>query len=133
MSRTAIVLYLAIGVCGCAETPSQVKGRLLENGQPLVLPVSSTPQSVVLVPLAADGQTETGRMYSAIIDSDGTFELVAAGGAIPPGFYKISLDVAATGKAGEKFKQFRGSGSPLRKELKPGVNDFTIDLAKPEG
>lgn len=132
MYRTAIALLLALGACGCGEAPSQVKGQLLENGQPLVIPVSSIPQSVVLVPLNPDG-TETGRMYSAIIAPDGSFELVAAGGAIPPGNYKISLAMAVTGKAGEKFKRLSVAESPLRKELKPGANDFTIDIAKPEG
>ena len=36
------------------------------------------------------------------------------------------------GKGGEKFKRFRGEGSPIRCELKPGPNDLSIDLAKPE-
>jgi len=71
-------------------------------------------------------------MYSALIGPDGTFELVAAGGSVPPGMYRVSLDIVIPGKAGERFKPFAGTGSPLRRELKPGSNDLVIDLSKPE-
>ena len=123
----ALVLVLA----GCGTDPSRVKGRLLDNGQPLAVPASGTPQTVVFTSLG--GEAGAGRMYSAMIGADGTFELVAAGGSVPPGEYRVSFDVTLPGKDGEKFKRFRGDGSPIRRELKPGANDLAIDLAKPEG
>ena len=133
MLRLTIPLILAFAACGCGDEQSRVKGRLVENGQPVEILGGSTPQTIVFESLAADGKTASGRMYSAIMNPDGTFELVSAGGSIPPGSYRVSFDVTIPGKVGEKFKRFRGADSPLRKELKPGSNDFTIDLAKSEG
>ncbi|WP_439626926.1 carboxypeptidase-like regulatory domain-containing protein [Gemmata sp.] len=124
---------LAVIFAGCGPDASRITGRVLDNGQPVAVPGSGAPQSVVFESVSADGATATGRMYSAALGADGTFELVAAGGSVPPGSYRVSFDVTLPGNDGEKFKRFRGPGSPLRRELKPGSNDLTIDLAKPEG
>ena len=121
-----------VTVSGCGTDPARIKGRLLDNGMPLAVAASGAPQSVVFIPLGPDG-SDLGRMYSATLGPDGTFELVAAGGSVPPGKYRVSLDIALPGKAGERFKRFAGTGSPIRTELKPGSNDLVIDLAKPEG
>ncbi|MBA4188178.1 MAG: hypothetical protein C0467_09190 [Planctomycetaceae bacterium] len=123
---------LVVIVSGCGTDPARIKGRLLDNGQPLAIPASGAPQSIVFVPLGADGSNQ-GRMYSATLGPDGAFELVAAGGSVPPGNYRVSLDITLPGKAGERFKPFAGTGSPIRRELKPGSNDLVIDLSKPEG
>jgi hypothetical protein len=37
------------------------------------------------------------------------------------------------GKLGTQLKAFAAPGSPIRRELKPGPNDITIDVAKPDG
>jgi hypothetical protein len=121
---------LAVVLAGCGTDPARIKGRVLDNGQPVAVPSSGTPQSIVFESVGADGSGS--RMYSAMLSADGTFELVAAGGSVPPGEYRVSFDVTLPGKDGEKFKRFRGSGSPIRRELKPGSNDLSIDLAKPE-
>ena len=121
---------LVVVVAGCGTEPSRVRGRILDNGQPVAVPASGTPQTVAFTSLG--GEAGAGRMYSAMLNPDGTFELVAAGGSVPPGEYRVSFDVTLPGNDGEKFKRFRGATSPLRRELKPGSNDLTIDLAKPD-
>jgi hypothetical protein len=127
---TYLTAALVVVLAGCGTDPARIKGRVLDNGQPLSVPGSGAPQSIVFESLG--GEAGAGRMYSAMLNPDGTFELVAAGGSVPPGEYRVSFDVTLPGKDGEKFKRFRGSGSPLRRELKPGSNDLTIDLSKPE-
>lgn len=121
---------LGVIVAGCGPDKARITGRVFDNNQPVAVPASGDPQSIVFTSLGGDAGA--GRMYTAALNPDGTFELVAAGGSVPPGEYRVSFNVILPGKGGEKFKRFRGEGSPIRRELKPGPNDLSIDLAKPE-
>jgi hypothetical protein len=74
--------------------------------------------------LGADDKPDPNRTYTAMLNPDGSFELVASGGELPAGVYQVTVDIA--GKVGEKYKAFA-----TRRELKPGANDLTLDLARP--
>ncbi|MFO0823709.1 MAG: hypothetical protein U0792_11430 [Gemmataceae bacterium] len=132
VSGATVATALVVVLVGCEAEPSRVKGRLLENGKPVAVPAAGSPQVIVFESMSPDGATSTGRMYSAMLSTDGTFELIASGGSVPPGNYRVSFDVTLPGKDGDKFKGFRRDNSPIRRELKPGSNDLTIDLASPE-
>lgn len=119
--------FLLVLLVGCGGGTARVKGQILENGQPKAFPGMQA--SVAFTPVGADGKLETSKSYSAMLNSDGKFEVIASGGELPPGNYAVSIQ--AVGKANEQFKGFGATDSPIRREVKPGQNDFQIDLAKP--
>jgi hypothetical protein len=125
----ALVALAALAAGGCGEQKSRVGGRLVNNGQPITVPASQV--AVTLTPLTADGKPNPGASYTMKVKEDGTFELVASGGQLPPGTYQVSI--LASGKLAEQVKPFAGDASPIRREIKPGPNDLVIDLAKPSG
>lgn len=128
MRRTVLAVALAaLAAAGCGATPATAKGRLVSNGEPM--PVSGQ-VGVVLTLLEGDGKPTT-KSFTAMVKPDGTFEVVASGGELPPGNYQVSLVVP--GKPADKFKPLIGDKSPMRRELKPGANELTIDVAKPQG
>lgn len=116
-------------VTGCGPAIGTVKGRLVENGQPTKFPPTSA--SVQMSPVGADDKPDANVVYSAVVNEDGTFEVVASGGKLPPGKYMVAVEVI--GKDGAKYKQFNATVSKVRREIKSGSNELTIDLAKPEG
>ena len=125
MRRSLLALALAAlaaGGCGGAA-PATVKGRIVSNGEPMAV---AGPAAITFTQL--DGEA---KMFTAMLKPDGTFEVVASGGQLPPGNYRVSL--MAVGKAGDKFKAFGDTNSPIRRELKPGANEVTVDVSKPEG
>jgi hypothetical protein len=135
------VLLIAVGAgllvgCGCGGGPARVKGRVVENGQPVVLEPGEQ-ASVVFYPDA--GGKPGDRAYAAGVNPDGTFELVASGGELPPGSYLVSLEVNPGNQEAKKPKsvtgiaRFKDRYKLVKWELKPGTNDLTIDLAKPTG
>lgn len=121
----AVVAALA---AGCGGGMATVKGKLVENGQPKAFGAFSA--SVQFARIGDDGKPDPTRLYSAIVNPDGTFELVASGGELPAGTYQVAIDMPVK-KGGSR--PFAPPTSSLRRELKSGPNDFTIDLAKPEG
>lgn len=110
-------------VCGCGASVGKVKGKLTENGQPLSF-APGAQASVVFTLLGADGQPDKLHAYTMMLEPDGSFELRASGGELPPGNYKVTLDVA--GKDNAKFKRFSA-----KREVKAGDNAIDLDLAKP--
>lgn len=128
MRFATLALALAAFVAaGCGAPPAKVKGRLVSNGEPL----SVSGQVGVTFTALSGGDAKTAPSYTAMVNPDGTFDVVVSGGELPPGQYQVSI--VAVGKAGDKFKGFIGDKSPIRRELKPGPNEVTIDVAKPEG
>ena len=83
------------------------------------------------IPLDADGKPAPGKSFTAVVNEGGTFEVVVSGGELPPGKYQVA--VTATGELRAKYKAFAAPTSAIRREIKAGKNDLTIDLAKPEG
>ena len=129
--RRALLLLALVGLAagGCGSTTARVKGRLVTNDQPMTFP--ATQVAVVLTPLDAGGNPDPAKAYTAVVNEDGSFEVLASGGELPPGQYQIAIQ--AMGKLKEQFKKLAAPNSPLRRELKPGPNEIVIDVAKPTG
>lgn len=129
MRRVILALSLAVlAAPGCdGGAPAKVKGRLVTNGEPMTV---SGQVAVTFTALGGAG-TSSAKSFTAVVNPNGSFELVASGGELPPGLYQVS--VVAVGKAAAPFRGLVGDKSPVKRELKPGANDLTIDVAKPEG
>jgi len=124
----AAVLAALFAVAGCGGGMAKVKGKLVENGEPKAFAPFSA--SVQFAKIGDDGKPDETKMYSAIVNADGTFELVASGGQLPAGMYQVVIEMPV--KPGQR-QPFAAHVSPIRRDLKSGQNDLTIDLAKPEG
>lgn len=129
--RRALVLIALVGLAtgGCGSSMARVKGRLVNNDQPMSFP--PTAAAVIIAPIGADGKPDQMKSFTAVVNEDGTFELLASGGELPPGQYQIAIQ--APGKLKEQLKKFAVPNSSIRRELKPGSNELVIDVAKPEG
>jgi hypothetical protein len=116
---------LALALSGCGDPPmAKVKGRILENGQPKTFPATS--HSVEITPLDESGTPNKGKAFTAVVNEDGTFQVIASGGLLPVGTYTFAV-------RGMFVKKKGGAEPPASKrELKSGDNnDITLDLAKP--
>lgn len=123
-----VLLLAAIGLlAGCGPDQARITGRVVENGQPVEVQGQA---ALVFYPDA--GGKPGDRAYPAGLNPDGTFELVASGGSLPPGVYLVSLEVNGP-KTNAGIGRFKDQYKLARWELKPGQNDLTIDLAKPGG
>ena len=124
------LLFLPLLLAGCGGSgPARVKGQLTENGQPKAMPAGTS--SVLFTLVDPDGKPDAGKSYTAVVNADGTFEVVASGGELPPGTYIVSIQVR--GKLAGLARGLSGLDSPIRRELKPGQNDLVIDLTNPTG
>lgn len=121
VAAVALVALLATG-CGGGGM-GRVKGRLTDNGKPVTFP-SGAQAAVVFEMIDPDGKPDRSKMYTMMLDPDGGFELLASGGELPAGTYKVKLDVA--GKDSSHFKRFT-----TQREVVPGDNVIELDLAKP--
>jgi hypothetical protein len=132
MKRVAAVVALLV-LAGCGGGgPAKIKGRVLENGQPVSVPGQA---SLVFAPAGPDGKAGD-KAYAAGLNPDGTFELVASGGEVPPGDYVVSFEVSGgkgTGDAPTGLAKYRASFKNVKQTLAPGMNDLTLDLTKPNG
>ncbi len=131
MRRALLVVALvglAAGGCGGPKL-AKVKGRLVTNDQPMEFP--PTAAAVVFTPLNDGGTPDPSKSFTAVVNEDGSFEVLASGGQLPVGKYQISIQ--AMGKLKEQLKKFGEGVSPVRRDLQPGPNELVIDFAKPEG
>ena len=122
-------LLLALLLAGCSSAPAKFRGQLVENGQPMKVP--ATTLAIEVNALTEDGKLDPAKLYPAVVNEDGSFEVVAGGGTLPLGKYAIAIQ--ATGKYQTQLKRFAPGTSPIRREIKPGTNEITIDVARPEG
>ena len=123
-----VAAVVALIFCGCGSGTARVKGKIVENGQPRQFAPFSA--SVQFAKIGDDGRPDPTKMYSAVVEADGSFELVASGGELPAGMYQVAIEMPV--KKGER-NSFAPPDSAVRRELKSGSNELTIDLAKPEG
>jgi len=125
----AVALPLAAG-CGGPEM-AKVKGRLVENGAPREVAGGSV--GVQLTLIGEGGKLDPKKSYTAVVNTDGTFEVVASGGELQPGTYQVALQFKdPKDKLASQVKAVSG-GNDIRREIKPGPNELTIDLLKPGG
>lgn len=132
MYRVALAAAAAL-LAGCGGAGmGKIKGKVLENGQPVTVTGQA---SLVFTPIGADGKIGN-KAYAAGLNPDGTFELVASGGEVAAGLYNVTLEVAG-GKGAEGapagLAKHRAAFRDVKREIKPGENDLTIDLTKPGG
>ena len=129
MLRFLLLGTTMLFAAGCGgPSMAKVKGRVVENGQPIA---SQGQASLVLVPVGEDGKPGT-KTYVMEIVADGSFELLASGGELLPGAYEVTLEINGK-QAASGVAKFKGAYSHVRIELNSGVNDLTLDLTKPKG
>jgi hypothetical protein len=127
-----LLLFMCFILLGCGgPSKSRVQGRLTSHGAPFALPADSGEVGIVFTRLGDDGNPIPFKMYSAIVQADGTFEVVAAAGECEPGVYQVAID-AAKAKS-NVFQPFQIGKSKARVTFKPGENDIKVDIAKPTG
>lgn len=113
---------LCLAGCGGPDM-AKVKGQILEGGQPKSFPPTS--HSVEIAAVDASDKADPAKTYTAVVNADGTFEMLASGGQLPPGRYLFTVRGPTIKKKGIEAPQ-----GAIR-ELKGGENAITIDLAKP--
>ena len=123
-----LVLVVMICLAGCGESKATVKGKIVENGQPKTFGANQAALQLTLI--GPDGKPDDNKSFTAVVNEDGTFEVVASGGEIPIGKYQVAVQIM--GATGQPYKKLAPPDSPIRRELKSGANELTIDLAKPE-
>ena len=122
---TFLLVALLAGLCsGCSEGKARVKGKIVENSQPMTFGANQA--ALELTPIGPGGEADSNKMVGAVVNADGTFEVVASGGELPPGKYQIAF--RGYGKLESKYKAV----PPFQRELKSGTNELTLDLAKPD-
>jgi len=108
----------------------QVKGRVVDNGEPIAVDGQA---ALMLYRINDAGQPDEAQSYPIPLEKDGTFELVASGGSVPPGTYLVTLMVhGADPKKGiGRYKNaFPYPDSKLKQTVEPGSNEVTIDLSE---
>ena len=112
---------LVIPGCGGEKSGVQVKGTVVDNGQPLSL----TDQDYILIELSsADGKSYTGQL-----NKDGSFAIENEEG-VPPGKYKVTMTsqtenpIVFGGKFAEGVSTLEVTVEDGKEELDP------IDIAK---
>ena len=132
-SALLVLVVALLALSGCGDSAGRVRGKVSEGGQPVTIPAQA---GVTFYLLGPDGKPDPARSYSSTINQDGSFEVVASGGELPPGNYLVAFDLAAVKEAKTglaKYKtQFVYPNSPLRREVKPGQNEILIDVLKPQ-
>ena len=129
--RTLSLLLAAASALGCGVTTGKVKGRVVDDGKPVTIDGQA---ALMFYLLDAGGKPDQTKSYPMTLAKDGSFELAASGGEMPPGTDFVTMEVnakkAATGLG--KYKgRFSLPDSPLRQEVKAGKNELTVELAKP--
>ena len=120
------VISLFVAVClvssaGCGDnTTGQVTGRLVENGEPKQFPPTS--YSVEFVLTGGPVEPENMKAFTAVVDTDGAFQVRASGGLLPVGKYEVTIRPPLNKKIAAR--------SPMLREVKPGMNEYTFDIAK---
>lgn len=129
---TAVVLV----VVGCGGSKqSSLHGQLfVKAGEKLTLEKGEQ-AFLSLTGLKPDGTLDMERTYPCHVNPDGSFQMAASGGELPPGTYRVSLTVSPQvpqpGKGpSDRFKgKYARERSKLKIEVKPGRNDLAIDLS----
>jgi hypothetical protein len=133
-------LGVALSLPGCGGgggNKLRVKGRLLDNGQPLKVPTEGIPPGdrgirVTFYPMFEGEETPDPEV--AVVNPDGaTFEVPGKDGkGITPGKYRISIQLGARGRPDLLNDAFGPDTSPIIREV-TGEDDMVVDIKKPAG
>lgn len=127
---TAALALLGFVVAGCQSDLGHIQGLVVENGQPVKVDGQA---ALLLYRINDSGKPNEAQSYPIPLSADGTFELVASGGAVPPGTYMVTLMAMGMEQGIGRYKDdFAYPDSPLRIEVEAGSNEVTIDLAQPQ-
>jgi hypothetical protein len=117
---------LLLVLAGCGRSGLYPEGQLLKNGQPFVPEQGEFVQIAFLA--VAEGGGEGGSYVAGYDPESGIFS-VTDGKGIPPGKYKISVQVMKRHKDALKGK-FSPSRSPFVFDIQTGKEELVVDLAK---
>lgn len=123
-----VLLTLFLLLSGCSGNMATVSGRIVDNGQPMKY--AATQAAVQLTLMGANGKPDNSKSFTAVVNPDGTFQVVASGGSVPIGTYQVIMNIR---DEDPKYKPFTALDSQIRREVKPGHNDLVLDLSKPAG
>ena len=119
-------VFVTILAAGCSGgSTGRVKGKLLENGQPKTFPVST--YAVMLTLIGPNGEPDLTKSFTAVVEADGSFEVHASGGALPVGTYQVTIQSPM-----QKGGTPKAIPPSAKREIKAGMNEITLDIAKPE-
>lgn len=120
----SVALSAAVVALGCSSKAGRVKGQVVENGSP----VKVQGQAALMFDLVGpDGKADPTKGYPVPLNPDGSFELVASGGDVPPGTYRVTVQVNGP-KAASGIFHYKGQS--LTQEVKAGSNNLTIELTQ---
>ena len=133
--RLVLSLSAALLLAGSAGKPAiKVRGRLLENGRPLIvstihLPPGDKGIQVSFYPLR-EGDLP-GDPYQAVVSpGDGSFEVLGPSGrGIPPGRYRVTIRVGVPGRGDHLKDAFNIENTPIVREVS-GDKEVVIDVGK---
>lgn len=138
--RSVAALLLAITLVGCGGAgQAKLEGQLYTRpGEKLKLE-SNEQAFLSFTGVGADGKPSLEQSYPCQVNPDGTFEMIASGGVLPPGTYRVTLDLIAMkmqdGQGGRPQQIDRFSGrfsrdrSKLDVEVKRGSNKLDVVLS----
>jgi hypothetical protein len=119
----ACLLFLAVG---CGKSGVKPEGQILKNGEPFVPPEGDFVQVAFVA--VGPGDSEGGSYVAGFNPDDGTF-VVSDDNGIPPGKYKVSVQVlrkrkdTLKGAVGPKTSKFVF-------DIQTGKEEIKVDLAQ---
>jgi hypothetical protein len=124
-------LVLLVMAAGCGSGKLRTRGRVLNNGAPLV-PAEGDIVRVTFVPLPEGGGRAMDFYTARFNPADGTFEAAGKDGqGVPPGKYRIAVEHLR--KRRDLLKgAFDAERSPFVREISSSSEELTLDLAKPK-
>lgn len=128
---TCLTLCLLIPACSSEPRPVKIAGKLTNNDKPL--PASKGMVQVQFVPIVEKGAPQD--TYPAKVNRDDmTFEVPGKkGDGIPPGKYRIAVQLMSPGAPAEVLemnKRFGNDNSPITYEVVGENVSMVIDLGK---
>lgn len=125
--RMFVIVLSSLLLIGCGKANiASVTGKVIENGQPRTFNANQAALQLTMVD--AQGELDSANSYTAVVNPDGSFEVVASGGEVKVGNYQVSILYVGNDP---KYQAFYAPDSKLRREIKPGKNELVIDLGKP--
>jgi hypothetical protein len=124
-----VVAVVALTASGCGDGQLRVKGRLLKNGQPLVIP-QTTDIWITFVSIPVDGVGNLN-YYGTCKRSDGTFTVAGRDGTgMKPGKYRVAIQMGT--KTKDELKgAFSEEKSPFIVDVDFNTSEIVLDLDNP--